>query len=146
MSATDRFECISLFLHYIELSFSFKIKEFTRPQDQTTILVIMFWNFITFWCRSDLKNLYLIQYNKPDIVVASRVAKRIKIYNLRKLGNIREISSLSGTIAVKKHAQVDIKDFQSCPVLPNFFILFQIFFVGLQKINNNNEDKLQQRR
>ena len=37
------------------------------------------------------------------------------------------------TLAVKKHAKVDIKLFLSCPVLLDFSILFQIFSTGLSE-------------
>ena len=37
------------------------------------------------------------------------------------------------TLAVKKHAKVDIKLFFSCPVLLDFSILFQIFCTGLSE-------------
>ena len=34
-------------------------------------------------------------------------------------------------IAAKKHANVDIKFFLACLILPNFSVLFQIFCPGL---------------
>ena len=40
-----------------------------------------------------------IYYSKLGIQVASLVAKRLKTYDLRKLGSIRKISNLGGHVA-----------------------------------------------
>ena len=80
-----------------------------------------------------------IQYSKLII----RVAERLKTLNLRKLGNIRKISSLGGHTASClvclqeiRLCQQQLKNTQkqifSCPVLLDFSILFQILCPGLQ--------------
>ena len=45
------------------------------------------------------KTILDIQYSKRGIRVASRVAKRLKTQDLRKLGNIRKMSNLGGDAA-----------------------------------------------
>ena len=42
------------------------------------------------------KTILDIKYNKVGTRVASRVAERLKTYNLRKLGSIRKMSNLGG--------------------------------------------------
>ena len=92
-----------------------------------------------------------------DVVVQLQLTtskrKREEIGNLRILGN-KEIlgksqiwvetqpsaqslfQKLNLAIAVKKHAQTDIKFFLSCPVFLDFSILFQIFCLGLQLLGD----------
>ena len=43
------------------------------------------------------------------------------------------------TIAVKKHAKLDKKLLKSCPTLPDFSTLYQIFCPGLQLIKLNQD-------
>ena len=78
-----------------------------------------------------------IQYSKPGIRVASRVAEQLKTLYKKIFGWRHSLvpSLLSRNknlaIAVKKHAKADIKRFMSCPLLLDFSILFQIFCPGL---------------
>ena len=77
------------------------------------------------------------KYNKLSILVASRVGKRFKTKDLRKLGNIRKVSNSlwqfflkrnqALKIAVKKTKKIDTKVSFSVHFLLDFSILFQLF-------------------
>ena len=115
----------------------------------STILVIIFWNFATFYYRSDLPRVKGNLISSTANLVYELPHKLPNDLRLRKLGIIREISNLGGHIAqslvslqelrlckqqLKKLAKTDTKLFFSCPVLLDYSTLFQIFFPGLQVI------------
>ena len=84
-----------------------------------------------------------IQYNKLGIPVASRADELRKTQEIRKHKKMLKsrwrysiVPSLNPknlilAIAIKQYRKADIKAFQSCPILLDFFTLFQIFCPGL---------------
>ena len=115
---------------------------------ESTILVIIVWNFTIFQYRSDSpqvkQNLmssianfvYELLHELPN-TLRLRILENQEILK-KYLGWTQSLvpSLLSRTqtlpIAVKKHAKADIKLFFSYPILLNYSILFQIFCPGLQ--------------
>ena len=71
-----------------------------------------------------------IQYSKLGLRVASRVAERLKTYDLRKLENIRKISKLGGRIGQCPASLQEIRLYQqqlknTRKQIPNFFFPVQ---------------------
>ena len=99
-----------------------------------TMLVIIFWNFSLFQCSSDSPQIKQNLISNMTNFIDELPREFPNDWRLRKLGNIRKVSNLSGdslselAMAVKKYAKADIKVLQSCPILRDFFTLFQIFY------------------
>ena len=77
----------------------FKQHETVESSQPAKILVLEFWNFETFSVQVQFdrsKTKLNIQYNQFGIRVVLQVAEQVKTQDLRKLGNIRNISNLSG--------------------------------------------------
>ena len=88
-----------------------------------------------------------IQYKKHCIRVASHVVERLKTQDIRKLGNIGNITKMAIdraqypiflaqmknlVVVVKNYPKTDFKDFFSCIILLDFLTLFHRFCPPLQ--------------
>ena len=107
--------------------------------------ILGLYNVLIQVCFDTNKTKLDIQHNKVGI----RIASRLKNLGLRELTNNGKFLNLGGDMSnaqpvfqklnlenkIKKHAKLDIKRFQSCPILLDFFTLFQIFCPRLKTSN-----------
>ena len=98
-----------------------------KTEEPCTILVILKFDNILVQVRFTSKKARIdIHYKKLGICVTERL-KTLEILDKSQIWvEVCAQSPFQKLIAVKKHAKVDIKVFQPCPIFLNFFTLIRV--------------------